>query len=363
MPIARAIGLAALWIVALAPAHSLAQVGGEAQALIVGVTEGPPYSIKTPDGSWRGLGVDLLRTIAAELGLEYELREYPNLGSLVDAVEAGEVDVTPTIAASLEREVAMDLSHSYYASGSAIAVAAAPGAPQWLAILEKLVSWAFLRVLGVLLLLWLTAGAIVWLFERGDGRQMFGEGALKGLGNGVWWAAVTMTTVGYGDKAPRTLGGRTVAIVWMLASIILISAFTAAITTSFTIDELSGRIRGPEDLYRVRVGSVTGSESLRFLGEEGIRARPFATAEDGLKAIVAGEIDALVFEELVLRYRVRTEFPDQLRVLPSTFERYHLKMAMPAGSSLREPLNRAVLKAIEKGEWSRLLERYIGSDR
>jgi ABC-type amino acid transport substrate-binding protein len=363
MPIARAIALAALWIVTLAPGHSVAQVRAEAQPLLVGVTEGPPYAIKKPDGSWVGLGVDLWRVIAAELDLEYELREYPSLESLVRAVEAGEVDATPTLAASMQKEVALDLSHSYYASGSAIAVAARLAEPRWLALLEKLVSWAFLRVIGALVLVWLTAGAIVWLFERGDSRQMFGGGALKGLGNGIWWAAVTMTTVGYGDKAPRTLGGRTVAMVWMLASIILISSFTAAITTSLTVDELGGRIRGLRDLPRVRVGAVTASEALRFLDEQGIRARRFATAEDGLLAIVDDEIDALVFDEMVLRYRVRGEFPEQLRVLPSTFDRYHMKFALPAGSSLREPLNRALLKAVEEGEWSRLEERYIGSER
>jgi len=34
----------------------------------VGVTEEPPYSIKKPGGSWEGLGVDLWRIIASELG-------------------------------------------------------------------------------------------------------------------------------------------------------------------------------------------------------------------------------------------------------------------------------------------------------
>lgn len=49
---------------------------------------------------------------------------------------------------------------------------------------------------------------------------MYGGRPIKGLGQAVWWAAVTMTTVGYGDKAPKTLGGRVVAVAWMLASIV-----------------------------------------------------------------------------------------------------------------------------------------------
>ena len=97
-------------------------------------------------------------------------------------------------------------------------------------------------------------------FEGRRNRDMFGAGAIKGIGHGIWWAAVTMTTVGYGDKAPQTLGGRIVAIIWMFASIILISSFTASITTSLTISELSGKVRGSRDLPTVRVGSVAQSE-------------------------------------------------------------------------------------------------------
>jgi ABC-type amino acid transport substrate-binding protein len=318
--------------------------------------------MKNADGSWDGLSVELWEAVARERGWAYELREYDSLALLQEAVQAGEVDATPAVAASRVREVAMDLSHSYYRSGSGIAVAASASGPRWLGTAGHLVSWDFLRVIGLLLLVWLAAGAIVWLFERRQNPAMFGDSTVVGLGNGIWWAAVTMTTVGYGDKAPRTLGGRTVAIVWMLASIILISSFTAAITTSLTIDELSGSVRGLRDLPDVRVGATAESESMRFLGERGVAAQPFANERDGLQAVVDGEIDAFVFNDLVLRYLARTEFPGRLRVLPRTFDHYHLKMAIPAGSPLREPLNRALLKVLDGGEWSRRVERYIGSD-
>jgi ABC-type amino acid transport substrate-binding protein len=362
MPIARAIAVATLWIVALSPARGVAQSSSAPRPLLVGVFAAPPFAMKNAEGSWEGLSVELWEAVAQEGGWEYELREYDSLALLLEALEAGDVDATPGLAASRAREIALDLSHSYYQSGSGIAVAATRSGPRWLGIFGHLVSLDFLRVIGLLLLVWLTAGALVWLFERRQNPAMFGDTTLKGLGNGIWWAAVTMTTVGYGDKAPRTLGGRTVAIVWMLASIVLISSFTAAITTSLTIEHLSGKVRGLQDLPGVRVGATAESEAMRFLGKRGIAPQPFVNERDGLKAVVDGEIDAFVSDEVVLRYLALTEFPGRVQVLPRTFDPYHVKLAMPAGSPLREPMNRALLKIVDEEEWSRRLERYLGSD-
>jgi voltage-gated potassium channel len=47
------------------------------------------------------------------------------------------------------------------------------------------------------------------------------------VGDAMWWGFVTMTTVGYGDRFPKTQGGRVVGVVLMFAGIILISSFTA----------------------------------------------------------------------------------------------------------------------------------------
>lgn len=49
----------------------------------------------------------------------------------------------------------------------------------------------------------------------------------------LWWAIVTVTTVGYGDKVPMTGGGRIVAAILMLVGIGLIGVLTATVASVF----------------------------------------------------------------------------------------------------------------------------------
>jgi len=363
MVIAKIVGIVTLLIVTLLSVNALAQDdSGAPDKLLVGVLDAPPFAMKTTDGSWEGLSIELWQAIAQELGVEFELRE-SSLGQLLDEAKRGEVDVIPAIAVTEQHEIIMDLSLPFLRSGSAIAVPAGATKHSWLRFAGRLVSLNLLPVIGLLILLSLTAGAIVWLFERRRNPGMFGGGTVRGVGHGIWWAMVTLTTVGYGDKAPKTFGGRLVALIWMFASIILIAGFTAAITTSFTVGELKGKVRGLSDLPGVRVGSYAQSESSDFLAERGIAVLPFENAQDGLQAIVDKKIDAFVFNESVLKHLVRTEFPGRVHVLAGTFDHYYVSMALPSGSPLRERLNRALLKIITADDWPRLMEFYLGPDR
>jgi voltage-gated potassium channel len=57
--------------------------------------------------------------------------------------------------------------------------------------------------------------------------------AVGTLGDAVWWAIVTATTVGYGDVSPVTGEGRAVAVLLMLVGIAVIGVFTATVSSFF----------------------------------------------------------------------------------------------------------------------------------
>ncbi len=73
------------------------------------------------------------------------------------------------------------------------------------------------------------AGAALELgFEKGA------PGAnIHNYGDALWWAIVTVTTAGYGDKYPVTAGGRGVAVALTLVGIGLIGALTATVASFF----------------------------------------------------------------------------------------------------------------------------------
>jgi ABC-type amino acid transport substrate-binding protein len=362
MVMARVLRIVTLWIFTLLPINALAQDDRAATGkLLVGTVSMPPVSMKSADGQWEGFSIELWHRVAQKLGVQYELKGYGSIGEILAAVENRELDVIPAMPVTERTEILMDFSNPFLRSGSVIAVAAENTGPSWLRITEHLISVVFLKVIGLLILLWLIAGAFLWLFERSRNREMFGGGTARGIGHAIWWAAVTMTTVGYGDKAPKTFGGRIVALVWMLTSIILIASFTATITTSLTVGELSGKVRGPGDLPNVRVGSLFQSQTLDILSDHGIAVLGFMNERDGLQALVENQIDAFVYNELILKYLVKTEFPARVHVLAGTFDHYYVSMGMPSGSPLRESLNRALLEIMSGDDWLRLLERYVGS--
>jgi polar amino acid transport system substrate-binding protein len=343
----------------LLPGNALSQDDSAAShKLIVGTIVAPPLYMKTADGEWEGFGIDIWQGVAQHMGVLFEFREYDSLGTLLAAIENGEVDVIPSLPAELRYEVAMDLSQSYYKSGLAIAVPAEGAGYKWMSVIEKIFSTDILMAVGLLLLMCLVAGIIVCSIERSRNSEMFGDGTVKAIGHGIWWSIVTMTSVGYGDKTPKTIGGRVVAIIWMIFSIVFIASFTARITASLTVGELQGKVRGLNDLYHARVGSISQSEASMFLANHGIAVMPFERVQEGLNDLAAKKIDAFVLNELMLKYLVKKEFPGQVQVIPAIFDEYFVVMALKEKSSLRKPINKALLKFMKTEKWSELLKRY-----
>lgn len=57
--------------------------------------------------------------------------------------------------------------------------------------------------------------------------------SIRSYGDALWWAMVTITTVGYGDKVPVTPAGRGVAVVFMVTGVALFGLLTATLSSYF----------------------------------------------------------------------------------------------------------------------------------
>jgi voltage-gated potassium channel len=76
---------------------------------------------------------------------------------------------------------------------------------------------------GVTLLITVAAALAVRIFAHGE-FTTFGES--------MWWAAQTVTTVGYGDVVPQTAFSKVVAVAVMLLGIATVSLLTALVTSA-----------------------------------------------------------------------------------------------------------------------------------
>jgi voltage-gated potassium channel len=84
---------------------------------------------------------------------------------------------------------------------------------------RRLVNVDFLIVYGIGLVI--IAATVVASVEGGEGAS------IHSFADALWWAVVTITTVGYGDMVPVTVAGRAIAFVLMLGGIAFFSGMTA----------------------------------------------------------------------------------------------------------------------------------------
>ncbi|MEO7050446.1 MAG: transporter substrate-binding domain-containing protein [Rhodanobacter sp.] len=335
-----------------------AQLQSANQPLLVGVKVAPPFVIED-HGKYSGLAIDLWQEVAADHGWKYVYKAY-DLNGLLDAVSNSQVDVgLGAITATAAREKRMDFAHPITSSGLGVAVRGGQTAG-WLAVVRALVSPAFLKVIATLALLLFVVGFLVWLLEHKSNPEQFGGSRRQGIFSGFWWAMVTMTTVGYGDTAPRTVGGRIIGLFWMLAALVIVSFFTASITSALTVGQLTDRIRSASDLSGMQVASVPASTSAAWLERQKFGYSKAQDVDAALADLAAGHVDAVVYDEPLLRWDIQQHFRGKLKVLPLVLERQDYAFALPTGSRLREPIDTSLLQRINAPDWPERLHKAFG---
>jgi voltage-gated potassium channel len=110
----------------------------------------------------------------------------------------------------------------------------------------KIIPFLALTTLAITFL----AGVAAWVLSP----KGFGS-----LGDTLWWAAQTVTTVGYGDVVPETAGGRLIGLVVMVVGVAAVSLITALVTSSF-ITFQQGRTGGELDRHHELVETLARIE-------------------------------------------------------------------------------------------------------
>jgi polar amino acid transport system substrate-binding protein len=361
-PCALLVALALTAVLALTqrvPAQT--QPPSDAHELVIGTKVAAPFAIKEADGTWRGISIDLWRRVADQMHLRYRFEE-TSLSGLVDGVADGSLDAAvAALTVTGPRHRLVDFTQPFYGTGLGIAVKQDAGMTWW-PIITNVFSFRFLGAVAALFAGSVAVGVVLWLVERRH-NEHFGTHR-QGLGSSVWFSAAAMTQSAgaAGEKVPVTLPGRLLAIVWMVASVIVIASFTAALTSQLTLKQLHGAVQGEADLSSARVGAIAGTETTDYLRRQHIAYQTFADAEAGLSALKEGRIDALVYDRPLLLWLVRERYPDSLRVLNATFDPQYYAIALPQGSKLRLPIDLALLDAARSEWWHETVLAYLGQD-
>lgn len=323
--------------------------------MVIGVTPTPPF-VMEENGEYAGLSIDSWELINEKMNLDYEFKEYGSLAELLSGIENNEVDfsINP-VTVTDNRMKRMDFSQPYFISHTGVAKRSES---QIFSYLGNLFSWNFISAILILLAVIFIFGFLVWVFERKKNAEEFGNGS-RGILQGFWWSAVTMTTVGYGDKSPRTTGGRVIALIWMFMAIIIISSLTAGIASSLTVQTMNDEISSVQDLSKFEVTSVVSSSAQELLNLYNIEHNEVIDEKEGIALLENEETKLFVYDEPILRYEIkRRGLEEEIEVLPKTLKKDYYGYSFPKNSVLVDEINPVLIGVLKTMEWNNLLSEY-----
>ena len=160
---------------------------------------------------------------------------------------------------------------------------------------------------------------------------------------------------------PRSAAARVAAVIWMFSSVVFLAYFTASVTSTLTLQQLRGDIKGPDDLPGKPVASVKGSTSVEYLKSRHIDVTAFEKIEEAYQALQSGQVNAVVYDAPVLRYYASHEGKGKVQVVGSIFRKENYGIAFPSNSRYRKPVNEALLKLKENGTYDQLYNKWFGA--
>ena len=350
------------WSVVLALACVSSGVSVHAGQMRVGISGSPPFVIK--DGShYSGISVDIWDRVAEDNDISYKLIEQPTPKAGIEAVDDGSIDLLVGPISITSRRLAIpgiDFTQPYFLSKEGIVLPLKT--PSIFSRLQVFFGWAVISSVLVLIAVLLAVGSLIWIAEREKNSAQFPRDWLPGISSGMWFALVTLTTVGYGDKAPITRTGRSITGAWMVISLIAVSSLTASLASAFTLF-LSGAtetaINTPQQLSGRRVAVVEGTDGMELAENRDMRVVPAPSLDSAIELVLSQKADALIFDRHSIRYHLKQNPDLAVRLAPFTLSDETYGFVLKPTSPLRTPMGVSILKLQQRGEAEAIANKFL----
>jgi len=156
------------------------------------------------------------------------------------------------------------------------------------------------------------SGICVWMLETYFNEEEFPRSFTKGCYEGFWWAFVSMTTVGYGDKTPKFILGRVFGVIWILIGLVVIAMFTATATSALSISF--------SDLARLegnKIGALNLTSARIEAKIKGADVRGFTSVDSMFDALENNEINGILMDKYKVGHYLAERNNERFKVFRS----------------------------------------------
>ncbi|MCB1923645.1 MAG: transporter substrate-binding domain-containing protein [Gammaproteobacteria bacterium] len=343
---------------AFAAADTTPGDGARQEQMRVVTVERKPFAM-TLNGTLTGFSIDLWHALAERLAWTHTIDTSTSFADMLGRVEQGSADLAiGNISITSDRENRFDFSHPVFDAGLQILIPENGSGSS--GVLSAIFTWEVLGwILAAIFVIFLIAN-LMWFFERRD-APYFQRGYREGLWPSFWYAMHVMISGGFEEHVPRSVPARILGIALVVCSLFLVSAFVAKITSTMTINELRSDIETVSDLYGKKVGTTRGSTASAFMTSKGIEHAQYDDIAALFAALSAGKLHAVVHDAPILRYYANGEGRGSARVVGGVFKPEKYGIVFAQGSSMVEPVNRALLALRENGRYDEIYRRWFGN--
>ena len=327
--------------------------------LRIAVFERPPYTFKTEQGVWNGIGIELWEEIAEELHLPYEYVEV-SLGEVYEKLNAGACDLTPAVSMVAKGVRLVDYTAPYFFSYAAVQTKSTSLFQQLGSFYQNLIDGGILTILLIVGGIIVVFSIVIVIIERRTEEGHFADKPDGKFFHALWFSALNLLCLEYDVALRLSPLGRFLTYLLAVLGICFVAIFTGAVASAITAANTSSKVFHIEDLVHYRTGAFKGSSLDLTLRERGLPVMEYSSPEEGLAALDRGEITAFGGDATPLSYIAMNQFPGHFMLSIVRSKVLFYVMATRPGLPEFSEINKKLLEITLSPDWRSRTERWTG---